>query len=249
MKLVKKGAFSSLFLFLHNRLINMQTQDVINILSNMVLPQRLETFYRVLQNRTRYITVVLEDLFQSHNASAVVRSCDCTGIQDIHLIENNFEFTENPDVALGASQWVNLIKYNKSENNTLNTIKSLRSSGYRIVATTPHTNDTILSELDLSKGKIALLFGSELPGLSEIALNNSDEFVKVPMFGFTESYNISVSAAICLYDLVNRLHQSDINWKLNEIEKETILANWLMISVKDSENIIKTIQNRTNQVL
>lgn len=212
----------------------------------MVSEKRLAKFHCVLQNRTRYITVVLEDLFQSHNASAVIRSCDCSGIQDIHLIENNFEFTENPDVALGASQWVNLIKYNTEQNNTLNAIKVLKKQGYRIVATTPHTNDTKIQDLDLTKGKIALLFGSELPGLSDIALQNSDEFVKIPMFGFTESYNISVSAAICLYELVSRLHKSDIIWQLKNSEKEVVLADWLMKSVKNSKNILKTMQKRTN---
>ncbi|HNQ69582.1 MAG TPA: RNA methyltransferase [Bacteroidales bacterium] len=226
----------------------MKHSEIIRVLSDMVLEQRLSTFHRVLQNRTRYITVVLEDLFQSHNASAVIRSCDCSGIQDVHLIENNFEFAENPDVALGASQWVNLIKYNKEANNTLNAINNLKKHGYRIVATTPHTNETKIQDLDLSQGKIALLFGSELPGLSDIALQNSDEFVKIPMFGFTESYNISVSAAICLYELVSRLHMSDINWQLSNIEKEIILSDWLMKSVKDSENIIKTLKKRTNQV-
>ncbi|MDD3739964.1 MAG: RNA methyltransferase [Bacteroidales bacterium] len=227
----------------------MKHSDIIRVLSEMVLEQRLATFNKVLQNRTRYITVVLEDLFQSHNASAVIRSCDCSGIQDIHLIENNFEFAENPDVALGASQWVNLIKYNKEENNTLQTINTLKKKGYRIIATTPHTNDKLIQDIDLKKGKIALVFGSELPGLSEIALQNSDEFVKIPMFGFTESYNISVSAAICLYELISRLHKTDIKWQLNDQEKEIILSDWLMKSVKDSENIIKTIKNRANQVL
>ncbi|MDD3861036.1 MAG: RNA methyltransferase [Bacteroidales bacterium] len=226
----------------------MKHSDIIRVLSEMVLEQRLATFNKVLQNRTRYITVVLEDLFQSHNASAVIRSCDCSGIQDIHLIENNFEFTENPDIALGSSQWVNLIKYNKEENNTLQTITTLKKKGYRIIATTPHTNDKLINEIDLEKGKIALVFGSELPGLSEIALQNADEFVKIPMFGFTESYNISVSAAICLYELIPRLHQSDIKWQLNDQEKEIILSDWLMKSVKDSKNIIKTIKNRANQV-
>jgi len=220
--------------------------EIIKILADMVSEKRLAKFHCVLQNRTRYITVVLEDLFQSHNASAVIRSCDCSGIQDIHLIENNFEFTENPDVALGASQWVNLIKYNTEQNNTLNAIKVLKKQGYRIVATTPHTNDTKIQDLDLTKGKIALLFGSELPGLSDIALQNSDEFVKIPMFGFTESYNISVSAAICLYELVSRLHKSDIIWQLKNSEKEVVLADWLMKSVKNSKNILKTMQKRTN---
>lgn len=224
----------------------MNNAEIIKILSEMVSEKRLDTFNKVLNNRTRYITVVLEDIFQTHNASAVIRSCDCTGIQDLHMIENNFRYAENHDVSLGSSQWISKIRYNKEENNTLSTIKSLKSKGYRIVATTPHTNDTELPDLNLSKGKIALLFGSEKPGLSDIAMESAEEYVKIPMFGFTESYNISVSAAICLYDLTARLRKSDIPWKLSDGEKDEILAQWLKTSVKDSANILKMMKNRAN---
>lgn len=222
----------------------MSNSEIIEVLSEMVSENRLNTLKDVLDNRTKYITVVLEDIFQTHNASAVIRSCDCSGIQDVHMIENSFKFAENPDVALGSSQWITKCKYNSSENNTLETIQSLRKAGYRIVATTPHTNDTLLNNLDLSKGKIALFFGSERPGLSQIVMDNADEFVKIPMYGFTESYNISVSAAICLYDIVNRLRNTEINWHLSSAEKEELLTHWLMISVKDSANIIKVIEKR-----
>ncbi len=227
----------------------MNNAEIIKVLSEMVSEKRLDTFNKVLNNRTRYITVVLEDIFQTHNASAVMRSCDCAGVQDLHMIENNFRYAENHDVSLGSSQWINKIRYSKDKNNTLSTIKSLKSKGYRIVATTPHTNDTELPDLNLSEGKIALLFGSEKPGLSELAMKAADEYVKIPMFGFTESYNISVSAAICLYDLTARLRRSDISWGLSDVEKEEILAQWLKTSVKDSANILKLIKKRTNSVL
>lgn len=222
----------------------MSNAEIIEVLSDMVSENRLKTFNEVLDNRTRYITVVLEDLFQSHNASAVIRSCDCSGIQDVHMIENSFKFAENPDVALGSSQWVTKFKYSSEENNTLEAIHHLRNKGYRIIATTPHTNDVLLHDLDLSKGKLALFFGSELPGLSQIVMDNADEFVKIPMYGFTESYNISVSAAICLYDIVNRLRNTEVDWHLSFNEKEELLAQWLKISVKDSDNIIKLIEKR-----
>lgn len=222
----------------------MNNAEIIDALSEIVSEQRLKKFIDVLENRTRYITVVLEDIFQSHNASAVIRSCDCSGVQDIHMIENSFRFAENPDVAMGSSKWVSKFKYSKTENNTLDTINLLKEKGYRIVATTPHTNDILLNNLDLEKGKIAILFGSEKPGLSKIALENAEEFVKIPMYGFTESYNISVSVAICLHDLVNKLRQSAADWQLKPKEKENILAQWLKVSVKDSGNILKYIENK-----
>jgi tRNA (guanosine-2'-O-)-methyltransferase len=227
----------------------MTNKEIMNILTEIVSPQRLENFHKVLNNRTRYITVVLEDIFQSHNASAVMRSCDCSGIQDMHLIENKFNYAENPYVALGSAQWVNRIHYNTEDNNTVSTLNKLRSKGYRIVATSPHTNDTELPNLDLSKGKIALLFGSERPGLSKIALENADEYLRIPMFGFTESYNISVSAAICLYDIMARLRKSDIDWHLNDDDREEILIQWLKVSVKDSENMLRIIEERASSAL
>ncbi|MEA3450497.1 MAG: RNA methyltransferase [Bacteroidota bacterium] len=188
----------------------------IEILEKFVTDKRKERFAEVLSNRTRYATVVLEDLFQPHNASAVLRSCDLFGVQDIHVIENQNEYTVNPEIAVGASKWLNTIKYNQQENNTLDAINKLKKQGYRIVATTPHTNDVELKDFDISKGKFALVFGSELPGITDIVRENADEFLKINMYGFTESFNISVSVALVLRELIEKLHKSDINWKLEE---------------------------------
>jgi tRNA (guanosine-2'-O-)-methyltransferase len=201
----------------------------------------------IIANRTKYITVVLEDIYQPHNASAVLRTCDCFGIQDVHIIENRNKYTVNPDVALGASKWLNLKKYNQDEENTIACIHDLKKQGYRIVATTPHTNDVHLEEFDLSKGKIALMLGSEQPGLTKTALNHADEFLKIPMFGFTESFNISVSASIILHHLRWKLNQSDINWQLNKEETEDILLNWLRQSIKRSDVVEKDFLKRINQ--
>ena len=212
---------------------------LISFLSELVTAERYNNFQQVLNNRTNYITVVLEDLFQSHNASAVLRSCECFGVQNVHFIENKFQFVENPDVAVGSSQWLTTNRYNQSENNTLEAIKKLKKEGYRIVATTPHKDDVSLEKLDLERGKIALIFGTELNGLSDLALENSDEYMKINMFGFTESFNISVSVALCLYELTLRLRKTNINWQLSESEKEMIMVDWLKKSIKDSENIIK----------
>jgi tRNA (guanosine-2'-O-)-methyltransferase len=222
------------------------TSALIEYLHGFITDRRWALFKSVIENRTKYITVVLEDIFQPQNASAVLRTCDCFGIQDVHIIENYNEFKINPDVELGAAQWLNLYQYNSQSNNTLNTINHLKSQGYRIVATTPHTNDTSLENFDLSRGKTALFFGSEQPGLSELVLNNSDEFLKIPMYGFTESFNISVSAAIILHYLSGKLKNSEINWQLSEPEKSETLLNWLKYSVKNSESIIKEYIKRNN---
>ena len=182
-------------------------------------------FEQIIKNRTRHVTVVLEDLFQPHNASAVLRSCDCFGIQDIHIIENDNQYEVNKDIALGSSKWLNLKKYNEKEFNTLEAFNALRSQGYKIVATTPHTNDQVLEDLKLDD-KVALVFGTELGGLTKTAIDNADEYVKIPMYGFTESFNISVSAALCLFNITERLRGSEIDWKLNEEEEIDVMLSW-----------------------
>ncbi len=214
------------------------TKKLIKHLSNFVTENRFSLFNKIVQDRTRYMTLVLENIFQAHNASAVLRSCDCFGVQDVHIIENENKYTLNPDVALGSSNWLNIQRYNATENNSLAAINTLKEKGYRIIATTPHTNDISLEKFDISKGKFALMFGSELPGLSKIALDNADEFLKIPMYGFTESFNISVSAAVILHHLSLKLRQSEIDFTLSQKEKDEIILNWLKQSIKKSDLII-----------
>jgi len=222
----------------------MESKQIIDLLTSYVTKERLATLNRVLDERTGYISVVLEDIFQNHNASAVLRSCDCFGIQNVNFIENRYSYMENKDVAMGSSQWLNITRYNQKENNTMDAINAMRKAGYRIVATTPHTNDVLIKDLDLTKGKIALFFGSEKPGLSDIVMENADEFVRIPMYGFTESFNISVSAALCLYELTAKLRNSDIDWHLSSQERTDLLAHWLKLSARSAEGLIQEYERR-----
>ena len=219
--------------------ITLQVKEkLLDYLLDFVSENKKQLFEKIIQSRTKHITVILEDIFQPHNASAVLRTCDCFGIQDVHIIENKNIYEVNPDVALGSSKWLNLYKYNSTDNNTIEAFNSLREKGYRIVATTPHENNCLLEELNLDS-KIALVFGTELEGLSEIAINNADEFVKIPMYGFTESFNISVSAAIILHFLTEKLKKSNINWELSEKEIIDIKLNWVKNVVKRSDLLEK----------
>ncbi len=211
-------------------------EALLNHLLEFITPSRKSLFDKVIMNRTRHITVVLEDIYQPHNASAVLRTCDLIGIQDVHIIENNNPYDVNPDVAMGASKWLNLVKYNQRNNNTLITYKKLREKGYRIVASTPHKDNQELDQIPID-GKMAIVFGTELNGLSDIATENADEFLKIPMFGFTESYNISVSAALILYTLTNRLRKTSISWQLSKQEKSEIMLEWTRRSIKRSDII------------
>ncbi|MDR4989216.1 MAG: RNA methyltransferase [Bacteroidales bacterium] len=213
-------------------------RTLIELLSAFVTEQRLEKMHQVLSRRTRHLCLVLEDIYQSHNASAVIRSCDCFGIQDVHIIENKNVYNVNPDVALGATKWLSLHKYDRQEFNTIDCILALKKKGYRIVATSPHKGECLLEELPVDN-KLALMFGTELKGLTDEAVSMADAFVKIPMEGFTESFNISVSAAICLYHLTPKIRSNVSHWQLSTEEKEDILLDWLMQSVNRSDSLIR----------
>jgi len=199
---------------------------LLDFLSQFITEERKQRFEEVLSYRTRHLTVVLEDIFQPHNASAVLRSCDLRGIQDIHIVENNYQYDVNPDVVLGSTKWLNLYHYNKVDFNTPAVFDLLHEKGYRIAATCPHRDDYTPEVLPLDK-PVALVFGTEKLGLSDYAVANADMHVRIPMYGFTESYNISVSAALLLYTLSSRLHtSSDIDWHLSEEEKDELRLEW-----------------------
>ena len=208
---------------------------LVSYLSGFLTERRLARFHEVLEYRTRYITVALEDIYQPHNASAVLRTCDGFGVQDVHIIENRNTYRVNPEVALGSSQWLSLIKYNRNENNTVEAIRSLRARGYRVVATTPHRDEVSLEDLDLGAGPLAFLLGNELDGLSEAAIEEADVHMRIPIYGFVESFNISVAAAIILHHTTLALRRSDRAWKLTDEEKQTILLEWVRRSIPRRE--------------
>lgn len=219
-------------------------QELFDFLWGFITDNRKQKFEEVLSFRTRYLTVVLEDIFQPHNASAVLRSCDLTGVQDVHIIENNYEYEINPDVVVGSSKWLNITKYNEKKNNTLAAFDALRARQYRIVATTPNQDGYTPENIPLDK-PIALILGTEKTGLSEIALQNADDFIQIPMFGFTESFNISVSAALLMYNIANRLRNDDsIAWQLSNSEKQELLLDWTRKTIKRVETYEREFNER-----
>jgi len=221
-------------------------RELINFLSGFILERRVSQIRKILKERTRYITVVLEDIYQSQNASAVLRTCECLGIQDVHYIEGRHSFHINPQVVLGSSNWLTLKNYKGSENNSIKAIEALRANGYRIIATSPHINEKSIDSFDLENGKVAVFFGTEKSGLSQTVMTNADGYITIPMFGFTESYNISVSASIVMYTLINKLRQSEIDYKLSLEESEILLLSWLKATSKNWEMMEKRFLQEKN---
>lgn len=215
-----------------------------NYLTTFLTEERLERIKEVVNNRTHHLTIVVEDLMLPHNASAIIRSCDCFGIQKMHAIEDQYEFEMDERVAAGSSKWVDTKMHH---NGTKETLKSLKKQGYKIVATTPHTNDFTPNEIDLNQ-PIALVFGTERDGISDDVKEEADAFLSIPMYGFTESFNISVSAAIILNTLTNRLKQSNIKWQLDENEKEALIYRFIKNSIRESELIENDfLKNKLNK--
>lgn len=227
--------------------MTIQDSKLFNHLSQFVSDHKKNFVDKVLEQRTRHVTVVLEDIFQSQNASAVVRTCECLGLQDIHIIENTAKYQLNVRVLKGSNKWINLERYNKKGvNNTAECFDQLKEKGYKILLAAPSEDGISIEQISADENKIALVFGNELRGASDYALENCDQRIKIPMFGFTESLNISVSVAICLNTILSKLRDSETKITLTEDEKDFIRLNWYRKIVKKSEIIekefLRTIQ-------
>ena len=210
----------------------MEKLALLDYLEGFISENRKQRFLEILNNRTKHFTVAVEDVYQMHNTSAVMRSCEVFGIQELNVIEQRYSKTIDKQIALGAEKWVDIHEYATNEA----CINALRNKGYQIIATTPHNESCLLHEFDISK-PAALFFGTEKEGLSDAVMKNADGFLKIPMVGFTESLNISVSAAIIIQDVTNRLRNSSINWKLTEDEIIEKRLDWTRKTIKDIDNV------------
>ncbi|CAL2079166.1 RNA methyltransferase [Tenacibaculum sp. 190524A02b] len=218
----------------------MISKELLTYLEGYVTDKRKNLFHKVLADRTRHFTVVLEDIYQPHNASAVVRTCDIFGIQDIYAIENKYTNKVSRHVAKGSQKWLDFHRYREDGNNTATCFEDLKSKGYQIIGTTPHNDSCYLSDFDVTK-KSAFVFGVEKEGISDYVKEHADGFLKIPMVGFTESLNISVAAAIILQDVTSKIKQADMNiaWQLTPKEKEVIYMEWIQKTIKNVDKIIE----------
>jgi len=211
--------------------------QLLEYLQSYLTDNRKVKFEKILAQRTRHLTVVLEDIYQKHNTSAVVRNCDVFGIQDLHIIENKYNSYVSNQVAKGAQKWIDFHEYNQHEYNTERCINVLRDKGYQIIATTPHNDSCLLQEFDITKNS-ALVFGVEKEGVSDYIMNEADGYLKIPMVGFTESLNISVAVAIILQDLTTRLRNSEVKWQLSNKEKDEKRLDWCKKTILNVDEIL-----------
>ena len=209
-----------------------ESEFVTSVFSGCVTQRRLGRIETILTQRTRYLTVALEDIYQSQNASAVLRTCECFGIQDIHIIENYNPYNINPMVLKGSNQWLSIHRHNQTDSNSARAVQWLKSEGYRVIATSLCEKSTSLNDFDIERGKFAIIFGNEHQGVSEYVMGQADEYLKIPMYGFTQSLNISVSAGVIISQLIDKIRNSAVSWQLTDPEKDILRAEWLQCSVK-----------------
>ncbi|WP_341215515.1 RNA methyltransferase [uncultured Wocania sp.] len=208
-------------------------------LEGCLTKSRKARFDAVLSQRTKHFTVATEDVYQLHNTSAVIRSCDVFGIQEVNVVEERNTKRIDKEIAMGSQKWVDVNRFHSVKNCLLD----LKQKGYQIVATTPHKNDTLLNDFDVTK-KACFFFGRETEGLSEEVIDKADCFLKIPMVGFTESLNISVSAAIILQHVTNKLKQTDINWQLTKEEMLEKRLDWCRKTIKSYDDIVERFYSR-----
>ncbi|GAB4234436.1 MAG: tRNA (guanosine(18)-2'-O)-methyltransferase TrmH [Ekhidna sp.] len=208
---------------------------IIEILEPFVSEHKQKLVDEVLEKRTRHVTLVFEDIDKPHNVSAVLRTAECMGIQDLHFIQNKNAYEVNPTITQGAAKWVTMHHYGKAQDNVAACYESLRKKGYRVYATSLHEKAKSVYELDPNE-KTAIVFGTEADGISPRAGELSDGYVHIPMAGFTESFNLSVSASICL----TVLKGTATSWpSLDEKEKMELKAEWYRKIVREADKIIQ----------
>ncbi|MEM9143736.1 MAG: RNA methyltransferase [Bacteroidota bacterium] len=208
--------------------------ELLSYLETFISEGRKQRFLEILDQRTRFLTVAIEDVFQMHNTSAVLRSCEVFGVQDIHVVEDRFAKRLDKNIAMGAQQWVDVYSYGSS----MDCVWELKRQGYQIVATTPYGDAQSLRDFTVT-GKLALFFGTEKEGLSAGVMSSADVFLKIPMCGFTESLNISVSVAIILHNLTQKLRESNFGWALTPSEKLEKQLDWTKKSIKSIDEILR----------
>ncbi len=197
--------------------------------------ERREVLRRTAARRTRYMTLLTENMFHPQNASALVRHAEAFGIQDIHTVETLCRFDPSVNIVRGTDKWIDIYRHES----TAEALESLRADGYRIVATTPHRRSSTPETFDVGAGRFVLVFGTEHAGISDEVIKAADEFLSIPMCGMVESLNVSASAAILTYMLSERMRLTVDRWQLDEEQQLHLLLRWTLQSVRDAESILR----------
>lgn len=217
-------------------------QQVLAAFYEIISESKQEMYDRIAAERTRHVVVAMENIQKEHNASAVMRTCDCFGFQELHTIERRVNYTFQREIAKGAANWIDHVPHSTGDQPELECIQHLKKRGFQIVSTSPHATQT-LDDIDLD-APLTLFFGTEIHGISEIVQEQSDQLVRLPMYGFTESFNVSVSVALSLSTLRKRLEKSALEWKLTHDEQVALKIQWCTRIIRDGQRVEQEIRRR-----
>ena len=214
-------------------------QETFDYLKQFLTYERLSKIEHFSQESSDFVLPVMEDVYQFRNAAAIVRSVEACGFHHVVALEEENVFNPNLKVTKGAETWV---KVEKMPNN-LDSLKEIKNRGYKILAVSPENNATMLPDYEV-KEPIALVFGTELEGVSDEILEFADKTLAIPMYGFTKSFNVSVAAAICMYELKQKLMKSGIDYKLSEEKLLEMKIRWTVNSIRSGEELLERFLNR-----
>lgn len=209
-----------------------ELQEEFDYLQQFLTDERLQKINHFAEESSDFVLPVMEDIYQFRNAAAIVRSVEACGFHKIVALQDKNVFHPNLKVTKGADTWVEVERMQASQE----ALQAIKKRGYRIVAVSPEREATMLPDFEITQ-PIALVFGTEWQGVSDGMLQAADETLAIPMYGFTKSFNVSVAAAICMYDLKQKLLQSNLEYKLPEDRKLQMKIRWAIHSIRSGEEI------------
>jgi tRNA (guanosine-2'-O-)-methyltransferase len=208
-------------------------------LEQMLSPERLARLDAVLNCRLGGLTVLLEDLHKPQNMGACIRTLEALGIQNVHVVDGEDPFVPNGKITQGCHKWVDIHRHDDLPK----AVAALRSSGHQILVGSPYADKSI-EELDFSIPSV-LCFGNELEGISWQLEEEADLCFRIPMFGYSRSFNISVALGICVHSAASarRLALGEAG-DLSPEQKAQLRKQWLKLSRKHSEQIVAGLSTR-----
>ncbi|ALR29320.1 rRNA methyltransferase (plasmid) [Chryseobacterium sp. IHB B 17019] len=203
-------------------------------LKQFLTEERLAKIDHFSQESSDFVLPVMDDVYQFRNAAAIIRSVEACAFHKVIAMEEENVFNPNLTVTKGAETWVEVEKMPKN----LDSLKNIKERGYKILAVSLEKNAVMLPDYQVTE-PIALVFGTELEGVSKEVIDFADETLAIPMYGFTKSYNVSVAAGICMYELKQKLLRSDINYKLSEEKLLKMKIRWAVNSMRSGQQIFE----------
>lgn len=210
----------------------MKDQQIYDYLKNFLTDERLSKIEHFAPESSDFILPVIEDIYQFRNAAAIVRSVEACGFHKVVALQEDNTFEPNLRVTKGADTWVEVERLPRN----MESFQHIKDRGYKMVAVSLEKNAKFLPEYEITE-PIALVFGTEMQGVTEEILDFADETLAIPMYGFTRSFNVSVAASICMYELKQKLIKSNIDYKLNEEKLLQMKIRWAVNSIKSGQQI------------